>query len=108
MAAASKIEAIIGKAGGIAIFSKTDCPYCSRAKGILSAYSGMKPRLQVLELNTMGSEGQAIQDALAKKLGKGRVTVPQVFIGGKLVGGCDALQAAQSNGTLNKLLEELQ
>ena len=95
MAAASKIEAIIGKAGGIAIFSKTDCPYvcwshrsfrpdllchsyCSRAKGILSAYSGMKPRLQVLELNTMGSEGQAIQDALAKKLGKGRVTVPQV------------------------------
>ena len=28
----------------------------------------------------MGAEGQAIQDALAKKLGKSRVTVPQVSL----------------------------
>jgi glutaredoxin len=83
------------------VFSKSYCPYCTRAKGILSSYSAIKPRLQVrprqsfrqksilvlighllftqiLELDEMGKEGQAIQDALATKLGKSRVTVPQV------------------------------
>lgn len=91
----------------------------------------------------MGAEGQAIQDALAKKLGKSRVTVPQVspmrkwrdrktflhylrqvsrdrllipyiylhmlqiFISGKHIGGCDDLQAAQSTGKLEEMLEEL-
>lgn len=85
--------------------------------------------LAVLELDDMGAEGQAIQDALAKKLGRSRVTVPQVctslrihlntkqltrsssfkqiFIGGQHVGGCDDLRAAQSTGKLEKMLEDL-
>lgn len=47
MAAAARIESIISKAGSIAVFSKSYCPYCTTAKGILSSYSGIKPRLQV-------------------------------------------------------------
>lgn len=56
----------------------------------------------------MGQEGVALQTALAKHLGKDRVTVPQVFIDSKHIGGCDDLQRAQSNGTLEEMLEKLQ
>lgn len=107
MVAAARIDGLLSKAGTIAVFSKSYCPYCTRAKNILSSYKAVKPRLQVLELDTMGAEGHAIQEALAKKLGKSRVTVPQVFIGGQHVGGCDDLQSAQSTGKLEKLLEGL-
>ena len=62
---------------------------------------------QILELDTMGQEGTAIQTALAQKLNKSRVTVPQVFIDGKPIGGCSDLQAAQANGTLDEMLEAL-
>ena len=55
----------------------------------------------------MGKEGEAIQTQLAKKLGQGRVTVPQIFIGGKHVGGCSDVEAAQRNGSLQKLLDGL-
>lgn len=95
--AASRIESVISKAGTIAVFSKSYCPYiiltsfhiststnnsdcvryCTRAKGILSGYKGVKPRMQIIELDHE-KEGTAIQEALATKLGKSRVTVPQV------------------------------
>lgn len=55
----------------------------------------------------MGQEGQAIQAGLAEKLGKSRVTVPQVFINTQLIGGCDDLQAAEASGKLENLIEEL-
>ena len=47
MAAAARIESIISKAGSNAVYSKSYCPYCTKAKGILSSYSGIKSRLQV-------------------------------------------------------------
>ncbi len=34
----------------------------------------------------------------------GKSTVPQVFIGGQHVGGCDDTMAAYSNGTLENML----
>ena len=44
-----------------------------------------------------------MQQAMAAKAG--RSTVPQVFIGGKHLGGCDDTMAAYSNGTLEELLD---
>ena len=35
----------------------------------------------------------------------GKTTVPQVFIGGQHVGGCDDLFAAHNSGALAKLLK---
>lgn len=44
-----------------------------------------------------------MQQAMAAKAGKS--SVPQVFIGGQHVGGCDDTLAAYSNGTLEDLLD---
>lgn len=70
----------------VAIFSKTYCPYCSRAKALFS--DTLKVPAAVLELDAMGAEGAALQEALGAATG-GASTVPQVFVGGKLLGGCD-------------------
>jgi glutaredoxin 3 len=34
----------------------------------------------------------------------GRTTVPQIFIGGKHIGGCDDLMALESRGELDRML----
>ena len=34
----------------------------------------------------------------------GRTTVPQIFIGGQHIGGCDDLMALESRGKLDELL----
>lgn len=47
--------------------------------------------------------GPQMQQAMAAKIGKS--SVPQVFIGGQHVGGCDDTMAAYSNGTLEELLD---
>lgn len=69
----------------VAIFSKTYCPYCSRAKALFS--DTLKVPAGVVELDALGGEGAAIQQALQARTGIR--TVPQVFVSGKLVGGCD-------------------
>ncbi|KAL1923398.1 uncharacterized protein VTP21DRAFT_8378 [Calcarisporiella thermophila] len=82
----------------IVVFSKSYCPYCTRAKKIL-ADTGKKAK--VYELDQM-ENGQAIQEYLLQKTGQR--TVPNIFIGQKHVGGCDDLTKAKSDGTLDKLL----
>jgi glutaredoxin 3 len=69
----------------VAIFSKTYCPYCSRAKALFA--DTLKVPAGVVELDAMGAEGAAMQQALQARTGVR--TVPQVFVAGKLVGGCD-------------------
>lgn len=64
----------------IAIFSKSYCPYCNRAKSVLSSQPGVHPdQLKVIELDHE-SDGPAIQQALAQREGKSSVTVPQVRV----------------------------
>lgn len=36
----------------------------------------------------------------------GRRTVPQIFINGQAIGGCDDLYALEAQGTLNELLKK--
>ena len=36
----------------------------------------------------------------------GRTTVPEIFINDQLIGGCDDLFEAESNGELRKLLDQ--
>lgn len=47
-------------------------------------------------------DGENLSDGLKKLTGK--TTVPQVFIGGTHVGGCDDTLAAYSSGRLKDLL----
>uniref|UniRef100_A0A0D6RAR0 Glutaredoxin domain-containing protein n=1 Tax=Araucaria cunninghamii TaxID=56994 RepID=A0A0D6RAR0_ARACU len=82
----------------IAIFSKSYCPYCARAK---SVFKELNVTPHVVELDLRGDGGE-IQQALGNLVG--RRTVPQVFIDGKHIGGSDDTVEAYQNGQLAKLL----
>ncbi|XP_030530985.1 glutaredoxin-C3 [Rhodamnia argentea] len=82
----------------IAIFSKSYCPYCLRAKRI---FSELREQPYVVELD-LRDDGGRIQNVLLDLTG--RRTVPQVFVNGKHIGGSDDLSAAVTSGQLQKLL----
>jgi peptide-methionine (S)-S-oxide reductase len=88
----------------VVIFSKTYCPYCVKAKTAISKAGAKVVDFQgahVVELNTR-SDGLEIQDALARMTG--RRTVPNVFIGGKPVGGGDETEQLLREGVLPQML----
>eukprot|EP00199_Chlamydomonas_sp_CCMP681_P005287 CAMPEP_0119108810 /NCGR_PEP_ID=MMETSP1180-20130426/15670_1 /TAXON_ID=3052 ORGANISM="Chlamydomonas cf sp, Strain CCMP681" /NCGR_SAMPLE_ID=MMETSP1180 /ASSEMBLY_ACC=CAM_ASM_000741 /LENGTH=128 /DNA_ID=CAMNT_0007094467 /DNA_START=43 /DNA_END=429 /DNA_ORIENTATION=- len=86
----------------VVIFSKTYCPYCSRVK---SLFEELKVDCKILELDQIG-DGDAIQSSLQALTGMR--TVPQVFVGGQLVGGCDDTVAANQSGKLMPLVKAAQ
>jgi len=80
----------------VEIYTKTFCPYCWRAKHLLEAKGVAYTEVPV---DFGGAERQRmIQRA------KGRTTVPQIFIGGEHIGGCDDLVALERAGKLDRLL----
>lgn len=81
----------------ITMYTKTVCPYCTRAKMLLNS----KGVADIQEIN-IGSDEQA-RDAMIARSG-GRMTVPQIFIGDHHVGGFDDLYALDQKGELDKLL----
>ncbi|XP_009590097.1 uncharacterized protein LOC107776599 [Nicotiana tabacum] len=84
----------------IAIFSKSYCPYCKRAKHI---FNELQEQPFVVELD-LRDDGGRIQDVLLDLVG--RSTVPQVFVNGKHIGGSEDLQNAVKNGQLQSLLKK--
>ena len=59
--------------------------------------------MAVVELDTR-EDGAALQSAMAAKAGAR--SVPQVFIGGKCIGGGDDTARLHATGDLEKLLKE--
>ncbi|KAH9944000.1 glutaredoxin [Epithele typhae] len=99
MAAKDLVEETIA-GNKIAIFSKSYCPYCKRAKALLtSKFANVETK--IYELDEMG-EGNAIQGYLSEKTGQH--TVPNIFINQKHVGGCDDVMALDSQGKLAALV----
>ncbi len=88
----------------VVVFSKTYCPYCKKAKAALKE-AGAKvdgyPGAFVIELD-IREDGPAIQAYLAQKTG--RTSVPNVFIGGKTVGGGDDTVALAKSGVLPQMI----
>ncbi|KAJ3038643.1 Glutaredoxin-1 [Rhizophlyctis rosea] len=80
------------------VFSKSYCPYCTKAKRLLDS---LNVKYQLYELDQR-DDGSAIQGYLADKTGQR--TVPNIFISQQWVGGCDDLHAKHSNGSLKPLL----
>ena len=80
----------------IEIYSKVFCGFCTRAKRLLDAKGARYEDHDI----TMGGPKRAemIQRA------NGRTTVPQIFIDGRHIGGCDDLHALDSAGRLDPLL----
>lgn len=80
----------------IEIYTKGYCPYCHRAKALLAKkdvhYSeidiDVKPELRNIMIDKAD----------------GKSTVPQIFINGQHVGGCDDLFALEAKNQLDSLL----
>ncbi len=79
----------------IIIYSKTVCPYCVKAKFLLK-----RKNVEFKEIMVNSDE---ISEEMIKKSG-GRMTVPQIFIDGKHIGGCDDLYALEEAGKLDELI----
>jgi len=86
------------KASKIVVFSKTYCPYCIKAK---EAISKLTPLFSVIELDVV-KDGAEQQAALAELTNQ--KTVPNIFVNGKHIGGCDATLAAIASGEFQKLI----
>jgi glutaredoxin 3 len=73
------------------------CPYCRSAERLL-AQKGVTD----VESVRVDLEPARRAEMVARS---GRRTVPQIWIGGRHVGGCDELYALESDGALDSLLE---
>jgi glutaredoxin 3 len=79
----------------IEIYTVSSCPYCHRALALLRRKN--LPFRQIDAPHGSAARAEAIRRS-------GRVTVPQIFIGGVSIGGCDALLALERAGRLDPLL----
>ncbi|KAK6928364.1 Glutaredoxin [Dillenia turbinata] len=84
----------------VVVFSKTYCPYCINVKKLLS---DLGANYKNIELDVEG-DGREIQSALFEWTGQR--TVPNVFIGGKHIGGCDSTTDLHKDGKLVPLLTQ--
>lgn len=79
----------------VVIYSSDWCPYCIRAKQLLGRKGVTYEEIKV--------DGQP--QVRAEMTRKARQTsVPQIWIGGTHVGGCDDLYALERSGKLDALL----
>jgi len=70
-------------ANKVMVFSKSTCPFCDKVKAMFAQH---KVKIEVLELDQIAN-GTELQAALLEKTGQR--TVPNVFINGAHIGGCD-------------------
>ena len=78
----------------VKVYTTSFCPYCIRAKMLLKS------------LKQDFEEVKVVGDEFAKLSEKtGSMTVPQIFIGDKFIGGCDELYALRDSGELSNLLK---
>lgn len=80
----------------IEIYTTPICPYCARAKGLLQDKG-----VAFEEIDVFMDVGQ--RETMRSRAG-GRNTVPQIFIDGRHIGGCDDLVALERAGKLDLLL----
>jgi glutaredoxin 3 len=80
----------------IEIYTQPWCPFCERAMHILTTKG-----VEFKEIDApRGSEARRE----ARERSGGRTSVPQIFVGGQHVGGCDDMVALDRAGKLNTLL----
>ena len=82
----------------VEIYTTRTCPYCIAAKALLAGKGADFHEIDV----TMDRAGF---EAMVARAG-GRRTVPQIFIGGAHVGGCDDLHALDAAGKLDAMLAD--
>jgi len=83
------------------IYTKAYCPYCTRAIALLEHKQAEHPSLQIDEIDIGGD--MTLREKMIERSGGG-YTVPQIFIDGVHVGGCDELVALEMNKQLDAML----
>ncbi|MFC7052134.1 glutaredoxin 3 [Hansschlegelia quercus] len=80
----------------VTIYSRQSCPYCHMAKDLL--------RKKGVAFDEVDIEREPQRRAEMIDRAGGRTTVPQIFIDGRHVGGCDDLYALDRASGLDPLL----
>ena len=80
----------------VEIYTTPYCGYCRMAKQLLA-----RKNVTYTEIDVSGDA--ALRQAMIERA-PGSTTVPQIFIGGTHVGGCDDLYELNDAGKLDKLL----
>lgn len=80
----------------VTIYTNGWCPYCAAAKELLT-----RKQVAFEEISIDGKP--EVRQAMIQRAG-GRTSVPQIFIGGVHVGGCDDLHALESAARLDAML----
>ena len=82
----------------VEIYTTPTCGYCAAAKRLLREKGAAYTEIDV-------STDPALRSRMTERAG-GRRTVPQIFIGGAHIGGCDDLYALDGSGKLDAALAD--
>lgn len=80
----------------VIVYSGPNCPYCQRAKLLLQ-----KKGVAFTEIDVKADPARQ-EEMMARS--QGRRTIPQIFINGQHIGGCDDLYALDSAQKLDSML----
>jgi len=80
----------------VEIYTTMFCPYCSRARALIEKKGVAYKEIDIIEEPRR-------RDEMIRRAG-GRTTVPQIFIDGEHIGGCDDMVALDRAGGLDKKL----
>ncbi len=82
----------------VVIYTTMFCPYCHAAKALLKRKNVAFTEVKV--------DGDRVARRTMSERAGGRTSVPQIFIAGQHVGGCDDLHALDASGELEAKLRE--
>ncbi|MGI4977838.1 MAG: glutaredoxin 3 [Janthinobacterium lividum] len=80
----------------VEVYTQAWCPYCARALQLL--------RAKGVEVTEIKAQHGTPERAESVRRSGGHTTVPQIFIDGRGIGGCDDLVALERAGGLDPLL----
>ncbi|HIJ38784.1 MAG TPA: glutaredoxin 3 [Rhodospirillaceae bacterium] len=80
----------------VEIYTKPGCSYCYRAKTLLERKAVVFTEIDI-------SRSEDLRVAMVAR-SEGRQTVPQIFIDGRAIGGCDDMMDLDRRGALDPLL----
>jgi glutaredoxin 3 len=85
------------KGPSVEIYTGPQCTYCVRAKSLLG-----RKGISYVELDISTPQNRL---EMAQRLPRAR-SIPQIFIDGKHVGGCEDLELLDSHGGLDAMIDQ--
>ena len=81
----------------VIMYTTGSCPYCAKARELFNTKNTTFTDIRV------DLQPELREEMMQKS---GRRSVPQIFINGQPIGGCDDLHALEHQGTLDQLLRQ--